>query len=121
MTSMISTSALDPDDPASPFDLDGRVVSGIEALRQRVIQRLRFQRGTWPLNPAAGSDTVFGHQVGPTLAAQIITATIRDEGRDEVSGVTDVEVNVDASTRRLNYSARVLTVYGDLEIADAIS
>lgn len=106
----------DPDDPEGPSDISGTVVTDLEALRQRIRQRLRFPRGEWQLDPGAGTDSVIGHQLTAGMVGQIISATIRDEGGREVLDVVDVEVELDRETRQFSYSASVVSVYGTVAL-----
>ena len=102
------------------MDLDGRVVDGLESLRQRIGQRLRFPRGTWLFNPDAGTDSLSGHRVGPQIVAAVITDAITDEGGDEVVAVADVNVDFDADSRRMTYTATVVSVYGTMVLSGPV-
>lgn len=113
----MKTLAVTTDPDTGITDLDGTVTEGIEALRQRVVQRLAFRRGTWALNPTAGTDRIVGHSITARLAAQRLTAAIRDEGQGEITDIRDVTFRLDAETRRLHYSAVAVTIYGDLPIS----
>ncbi len=114
---MARTLSVQAETEGAVLDLDGTVVDGLEALRQRISQRLRFRQGTWKLDKTAGTAQLLGH-LSPRIAGQTITAAIRDEGGDEVTDVVDVEVDLDHNTRVLSYSATVLTVYGPARISE---
>ena len=111
------TLAVTADPETGVADLDGGVADGIESLRQRVEQRLAFRRGTWTLDPRAGTDRIIGRGISARLAAQRLTAAIRDEGGPEIVAMRDVTFRLDADTRRLHYSAVAVTIYGDLPLA----
>ena len=95
-----------------PPDLDGRVADGLEALRQRIDQRLRFPRGTWPIDLEAGTDRVLGHRSAPRLAVTVITDAVIDEGGDEVQAVRAVDIKLDHESRQLTFTAAVDSIYG---------
>lgn len=84
------------------------VAAGLEAVRQRVAQRLRLYRGEAFLNADAGIPYVgdiVGQRLPNTLAAAIIAAQIRS-----VPGVLDVirlDVALNAQTRQLEVVAEV--------------
>ena len=99
----------------SPTDLDNQVVDGIESLRQRLDQRLKFMLGEWDLDRRRGTESVLGHEYTPDLAASVLTAAIRDEGGDEVTGV-DAEIDYSRTTRIWYYSAQVASIYGPMTI-----
>ena len=99
----------------SPMDLDNQVVDGIESLRQRTDQRLKFRIGEWDLDRRRGTESVLGHEYTPDLAASVLTAAIRDEGGDEVTGV-EVEIDYNRTSRILFYSAQVASIYGPMTI-----
>lgn len=115
----LATEPMDTDDPDGIHDLAGTVVTDLEALRQRVVQRLRFRRGEWQLDLSAGTDSVIGHQTTVGLAAGVISDAIRDEGGSEVTEVHDVVATLDGETRVFRYSAVVETVYGQMTISGA--
>ena len=114
---MRTLSATPPATGEGPDDLDLRVVDQLEALRQRVVQRLRFRAGTWALDTRRGTDSVLGHGITPELAGAIISRAIRDEGGDEVTDVTDVVVGLDHDTRVATYQARVSSIYGEMRLS----
>lgn len=118
---MAQTLATAPDPDTGVEDITGAVVDGIEALRQRVAQRLRFRRGTWVFDPGAGTPAVVGHEITAPIAQRVITDTIRDEGGDEITDITDVEVSLDPETRVFSYSATVVTIYGGDTFAGSLT
>ena len=109
---MARTLATAPDPDSGIEDITGAVVDGIEALRQRIAQRLRFRRGTWVFAPGDGVPSVIGHDITIPIATRIITEAIRDEGGSEIVSIGDVTVDLDRETRTFRYSATVTTVYG---------
>ena len=99
-----------------PDDVDNVVVDGIEALRQRIQQRLRFPLGTWDLDTRRGTESTLGHNMTPALAASALTDAILDEGGDEITGAPEVRSVLDHDTRALSYSATIPTIYGDMVV-----
>ena len=55
---------------------------------------------------------MLGHDFTAELAAAVINAAIRDEGRAEVTGIANVTATLDVSTRVMTYRAEVETIYG---------
>ena len=105
-------------------DLDGTVVDGLEALRQRVHQALQFFYNTWFLASQRGirPELVRGHETTVDVAGAAITATIRDEGGDEITGINPPPfVRLNYETRTLTYKATIQTIYGDMEVSEAIT
>ena len=97
------------------------VVDGVEAVRQRVLQHLRFTLGEWFLAPDQGIpyfEGLFADNASVELAAQLISAEVLT-----VQNVTSVEVvraTLDPSTRRLKVELRVGTADGDLTITEEV-
>ena len=84
------------------------VVDGLEALRQRVTQRLRFWFNEWFLDYEDGVpyiNDIFERPIPIGLASTIIVEHILRI--DEVERVSDVVTNFDLSERTLSWSARV--------------
>ena len=98
-------------------DLDFSVAEGLRANAERTSQRLRFWLGTWYLDSRLGipyGNQVFGFHPDLSLPTRIISDTILS-----VSGnlaVEDVVVKLDRTTRRLNYSARVICTAGEFGV-----
>ena len=103
----------------SDGDITGELIDGIESLRQRVDQRLRFPRGEWQLNPAAGTISPLGRNITPRLAGTILTQAIRSEGSDEILDIIDITSTLNPTTRTLTYTATVVTVYGPIPVTAA--
>ncbi len=69
-------------------DLDFTVRDGLDSIEQRVVQRLRFFRGTWFLDFLDGIpylDDVFISDANADIAANVLATAARG-----VDGVTDV-------------------------------
>ena len=115
----ISVSPINPTGPEYD-DLDGLIVSGIDALRQRIVQAIRFRARTWFIRRNAGLDydTILGHRISPDLAAAVLNDTIREEGGDEVLNLRDVHFSLDSPSRVFSYSVTVETIYGDMTISE---
>lgn len=119
---MTTISVFAPDD-AAPQDLrltprgDLELADGLEDIRQRVIERLRFWRGEWYLDLTDGVpylQDVFTRPITADLSARIITEQIRSVRG--VTGVRDVVAELQTVDRRLIYSAIVDTVYGTTQV-----
>ena len=98
------------------YDLDGRIPTELEALRQRLQQAVWLRAGEWFLNRRRGlnRDLIIGHQINAELAAQALNDVIRTEGRSEVTGLRDTFYEVDRADRRLRYRVVVDTIYGEM-------
>ena len=109
-------------DPNQPDDLDFNVVDGIRSLEQRTAQAIRFRFGTWFLDNRRGLqyDQIMGHTTTLDLATSTLTETIRAEGADEITNITDVTATLDAETRIMSYSAVVQTIYGDMTLTGTL-
>ena len=103
-------------------DLDGKIVEGLEALRQRVVQAIRFRFQTWFADTRRGLpyDQIIGHVATADLAASAVTGAIREEGAEEITGVRETSVTVDHDNRVLMYHATVTTVYGDMTLNEEL-
>ena len=95
----------------SDGDIGNHTVTQTEELQQRITQRLQFRRGTWALNPDAGTDTIIGHRITLPLAAKIIIDAIRDEGGNEIVDATITHIAINPTNRQLEYVAVVETIY----------
>ena len=106
--------------PDRTDDLDGTVVDGIEALRQRIVEAIRFRFGTWMLARNAGLDygLLIGHQITADLAASTLNEVIRKEGGDEVTRLDNVVYSLDRPSRYFYYAVLVQTVYGPMQISE---
>ena len=106
------------DDIATPL----AVADGLEALRQRVVQRLRLHRGEWFLDQEAGVSwlgDILRRPIPAGLAAQVIAAEIREvEG---VVSVTNVVAELDRTQRRLQFSADVAGDAGTIAVQAEIA
>lgn len=97
-------------------DITFRVVDGIESVCQRVRERIYFVLGEWFLAREAGTP-YFYRVLGQDdygLAERLITDTIR--GVTDVTDVQDVSLVVDTVTRHAVYTARVLTIFGTVDM-----
>lgn len=126
---MRTISAFAPDDhSADNQDIrvtstgDLEIVDGLENVRQRVIERLRFWVGQWFLRVEDGvpyRPEIFHRPTSVGLAAAVVTSQIRDV--EEVTGVANVVAQIDPLSRRMTYSATIMTVYGDMQIGETIA
>lgn len=99
-------------------DLDGKIVEGIEALRQRIVQAIRFRYRTWFLDRQKGLDysRLIGYRTTPELAAATISNAIREEGQAEVESVDNVQFGYNQTDRGFWYSCLVTTIYGPMRL-----
>ena len=103
-----------------PLELDGNgellVVEELEALRQKVNQRLSLFKGTWIIDINAGVpylQDILKKPVDPGLAASILDNEILKES--EVTGLGEVTTNLDPQTRLFTYTAQVFSIYSTTE------
>ncbi len=108
------------------LSVDGRgnlvIEQGLEAVRQRVLQRLHFVRGEWFLSDSDGVpyyQDIFGQPYNEGLAARVIASEIL-----KVTGVADAEVlsiSLDPPAgRRLSLALRVETDFGQMTIEEKL-
>ena len=106
------------------LSVDGRgnlvIEQGLEAVRQRVLQRLHFVRGEWFLSDTEGIpyyQELFGQPYNEGLAARVISSEVL-----RVAGVANVEV-ISASLapgRLLHLALRIEANFGQLTIEEEI-
>ena len=112
---MARTIAMTPDGDISPTL---SLVEGLEAVRQRALQRMHFLRGEWFLEANEGVaylEAVFTQPALSGVASQVVAAELLKIR--EVTQVTELEETLDPATRRLRVSARLQTVYGETNVA----
>ena len=108
----MSTIAARPDGDIDPaFAL----VDGLEAVRQRVLQRLAFVRGEWFLAAEAGVpyyEEIFNQPHHEGLAAQVIAQEL--VRLPYVQGVQVLQSSINTRTRRLHLEFEVNTDFGTI-------
>ena len=124
----ISISSFLPNDPrgiAHDIHLDERgnlvIARGIEDIRQRVVERLRFYHGEWIFATSQGVPyrrEIFRRNVSVGLAAAVVSDAIRSV--DGVVSVSDVRSDLDDRSRVMSYSARVATSEGVFSLEEQI-
>ena len=114
------TISVEPQGDNLPDDLDGRIVDGLEALRQRVVEAIRFRFNTWFLarNQGLDYDLLIGHQITPALAAAALNDTIRTEAGDELVALRDLTYSLESATRVFSYYVVVDSIYGSMTISE---
>ena len=119
---MPRTVSVTPPSLALTDDIDGGVVDGVESLRQRIVQALRFRISTWYLDRQAGLDynLLIGHRISPALAASTLSSAIREEGGDEIVSLNNVQFLLDRENRVYRYSVQIDTIYGNMTVDEAI-
>lgn len=93
------------------------IIDGIESVRQRVEQRLKFFRGEWFLDTSKGTpwfQDVLIRPVSAALSAAIITKAIQSV--TDVTSVNNVIAEIDPATRKMSYTARVQTIFGSFTV-----
>ena len=102
--------------------VDGFAVSdGLEAVRQRVAQRLRFAAGEWFLDAEAGIpfiDVLPARPDGALLTAQLVASEVFQI--EDVTAVTVERADLDRVTRRLHLEITVETVDGVVTITEVV-
>ena len=104
-----------------PLTIDGNgeliVAEGLEALRQKINQRLSLFKGSWFLDVNTGvpyMQEILKKPVDPGLVASTLNEEILKE--PEVISIGAVEASLDTETRKFSYKATPRTVYGPLEV-----
>ena len=104
-----------------PLTIDGNgeliIVEGLEALRQKINQRLSLFKGSWFLDITAGvpyMQEILKKPVDPGLVASIFNEEILKE--PEILSIGAVEASLDLETRKFNYKATPKTIYGPIEV-----
>lgn len=93
------------------------VVSGLEDVRQRVVERLQFFLGTWFLEVDAGvpyRSEVFVRGVSAGLASALVSDHIR--ATPGVTDVRDVVASINRVDREFSYTATIETPYGETTV-----
>lgn len=93
-------------------------VSNLEALRQKIRQRLKLFLSEWFLDTTRGVpyfQNILGEDINQSLAAQILTTEILKE--PAVTQVKNVNFGLNDNTRQFKYSAQVDSLYGQSEVS----
>lgn len=87
------------------------------------MQALWLIAGEWFLNTRRGLNRglVLGHQINLELARETLDEVIRTEGGDEIISLENSTVTIDRGRRRLNYSVEIISVWGEMEIAEVMN
>lgn len=91
----------------------------LEALKQKIKQRLKLFYSEWFLDTTRGVpyfQNILGEDINQSLAAQIITTEIQKE--PDVTGVENVNFGLNDSTRKFTYLANVQSVYGEIQVVN---
>ena len=97
------------------------IVDGLEDVRQRVLERLRYWLAQWFLRVEDGvpyRPEIFQRSTSVGLASAVVSDQIRSV--EEVIGVSNVVAEIDPVTRRMTYAARVSTTQGTMEIGETV-
>ena len=97
-------------------DLDLKVVDGIEALAQRCVQHMRLQFGEWLLDSELGVPypEILGNRPDRTLIERVWHDALLEV--EDVTDVTDIEIDLDNETRKMTVSATVHSRFGSLPL-----
>ena len=119
----MSTLSVFPFNETNPQDLRSsqnhniELVDGLEDVRQRVIQKLRFIFGEWFLNNQLGIPYFQDFFVRPFsvgLASALLTEQVQSvEG---VISVNDIFADLDNETRIFTYNVVIVTPFGNTQI-----
>lgn len=95
------------------------MASDLEALRQKIKQRLKLFLSEWFLDTTRGVpyfQNILGEDINQSLAAQILTTEILKE--PDVITVENVSFGLNDFTRNFTYAANVQTTFGALEVTN---
>ncbi len=115
---MVRTLGTIDDDLALDANGNMQVVTELEGLRQKVQQKLRLWRGEWFLDTRAGvpyEQDILIRGVDPGLVTSLLNAQILAE--PEVREIVEVSADLDRDTRVYTYTARVASIFGEMEIS----
>lgn len=106
-------------DESFTIDASGNlaVLDGVQALRQKIVRKLKHFRGEWSLDTSSGVpylQTIFERPITPGLVASILNREIQEE--PEVTSLGVVSVDLDPATRGFSYQAQVFHIYGSQPI-----
>lgn len=93
------------------------VADNLEGLRQKVVARLNIFRAEWFLDVTEGVpyfEQVLTKPVDIGLITALFNTEIQKE--PEVTGLGNVNVNLDPQTRHFTYAATVHTIFGDMAV-----
>lgn len=93
--------------------------NNLEALKQKIKQRLKLFYSEWFLDTTRGVpyfQNILGEDINQSLAAQIITTEIQKE--PDVTSVENVNFGLNDLTRKFTYSANVQSVYGEIQVVN---
>ena len=113
---MATTWGVDAGDDLDPAAL---VIDGLDSVRQRVRQRLRFFRGEWFLDTTLGVpyfQNIFVRPATLELALSTLVDAIQDV--EDVVSVRDVTGDIDPETRRFTFVATVETAFGRMDVEE---
>lgn len=101
-------------------DKNGNIatVTGLERLRQKLLQRLRFFKGEWFLDVGRGvpyRQDILAAPANAGFAASVFNQEILKES--EVTGIANVSADFNHTTRTLSYQVLVTTIHGDMELS----
>lgn len=94
------------------------IVTDLNALVQKIEQRLRFFLTEWFLDTSQGVayfQEIFEKPENDTLIVNLLNAEILKES--DVNSVSDATIDYDITNRNFSYSATVNTIYGSSTVS----
>ncbi len=100
-------------------DIQFATVTGIQEVRQRIQERLRYWRGEWFLNSAEGLPYLTD-LLGSRLDEGLVHTVIREQVLDvaDVTGVSNIEIT--ESNRVFTISLDVATIFGSVNLSQTL-
>ena len=94
------------------------VVSGVDALVQRLTEKLRLFRGEWFLDARAGVPWVRDVLGSKSPRGEVVRGAIRQPilDDDEVIDITDFDIDFIGQSRQLEVSMDIESVYGPVTL-----
>ena len=95
------------------------VVTGLEGLRQSILMKLRMWQGEWDLARQDGVpylQEIFART--SDVRTTIITSIIRSD--PEVTGVHNIQTDLDRETRKGTYSCTVSSIHGEFNLVTGL-
>ena len=103
------------------YDLDFTLATGLDSVRQRVIQAIRLAQGDWFLVPQRGVPyipDILGSPGEDDLISRLIETAIRSV--PDVTDIRDIALSFNARTRRYRFSAVIVATSGTTTLEDTL-
>lgn len=101
---------------------DLALVSGADALAQRLTEKLRLFRGEWFLDTRIGVPWFRDVLGSKSPRGEVVQGAIRQPilDDDEVIEITRFEIDFDGDTRKVRMDMGIRSVYGDQQILETL-